>query len=130
MMPIIADLMTSKSIDYERNLEKQCSLRKYCKIYFSHLNLHNESLRATNQTRSGMRQSGIGFVYDGASEPHDSYQSPGELLDIELGLDENVGEAPQLLANTSEELYSWCSPGQMEYLCGESSGFNCFESNL
>lgn len=130
MMPIITGLMTSKSVDYKRNLEKKCSLRKYCKIYFSHLNLHNESLKATNQTRSGVRQSGVGSLYDGASEPQDSYQSPGGLFDIELALDENVGETPQLLADTSEGFYSWCSPVQMEYLCSDSSGFNCFESNL
>lgn len=130
MMPILADLVTSKSVGNQSFLEKQCSIRKYCKIYYSHLNLQNESLEATNQARSDMRQSSIGSVYQGASEPHVTCQSPGKFFDIELGLDDSACKAPQLPANTFEGLYSWCSPLQMEYLCDDRSGLDCFESNL
>lgn len=77
-----------------------------------------------------MRQSSIGSVYEGASEPHVICQSPGKNFDIELELDDSACKAAQFSENAFEGLYSWCSPLQMEYLCDDSSGLDCFESNL
>ncbi|OHE95131.1 hypothetical protein CORC01_09518 [Colletotrichum orchidophilum] len=124
---LLLGLVTSKSSYDEQFRKTQCSMTKYCKIYFSHLSIQHESPGGRNPAQVEMRHSNMSSAREEIVQPQEACQSPGELFNIQFGLDEVASDAVQLPTDTLEGVYNWCSPTQMDYLCGDSRGFGCFE---